>query len=74
MAVVVCLVGGVLGILLALAAGEAFKLAESSFAFVYSMPSIVGAFAVSSLTGVAFGYLPARNAAQLDPVVALARE
>ncbi|MDR3436786.1 MacB family efflux pump subunit [Telmatospirillum sp.] len=73
-AVVVCLVGGVLGILLALAAGEAFKLAGSSFAFVYSMTSIVGAFAVSSLIGVAFGYLPARSAAQLDPVVALARE
>ena len=34
----------------------------------------LGAFACSTLIGVAFGFLPARNAAQLDPVEALARE
>jgi len=73
-AVIVCLVGGVLGILVALAAGQVFILAGSSFTLVYSLSSIVGAFAVSSLIGVAFGYMPARSAAQLDPVVALARE
>jgi macrolide transport system ATP-binding/permease protein len=28
----------------------------------------------STLTGVLFGWLPARNAARLDPVDALARE
>ena len=38
-----------------------------------STTSIVTAFGVSSLIGVVFGYLPARNAAQLDPVEALAR-
>ncbi len=73
-AVIVCLVGGVFGILIALGAGQVFALSGSSFQLVYSMSSIVGAFAVSTLIGVAFGYMPARNAAQLDPVVALARE
>jgi macrolide transport system ATP-binding/permease protein len=41
---------------------------------LFSTASIVAAFACSSLIGVAFGFLPARNAAQLDPVEALARE
>ena len=41
---------------------------------VYSATSIVAAFACSTLVGVLLGYLPARNAARLDPVVALSRE
>jgi macrolide transport system ATP-binding/permease protein len=40
----------------------------------FSLFSILMAFACSTLIGVLFGYLPARNAARLDPVVALARE
>ncbi|MFW2125396.1 hypothetical protein ACG94O_21115, partial [Acinetobacter ursingii] len=40
----------------------------------YSTTSIVAAFVCSSLIGIVFGFLPARNAAQLDPVAALARE
>ena len=40
---------------------------------VFSTTSIVVAFACSSLIGVIFGFLPARRAAQLDPVEALAR-
>lgn len=73
-AVLVCLCGGVLGVLLALAVGVVFFWLGSSFNMIYSTISIVAAFACSSLVGVAFGYLPAKNAAQLDPVEALARE
>ncbi len=73
-AVLVCIVGGILGIMLALLAGQIFAALGSSFTFVYSATSIIGAFAVSTLIGIAFGYLPARSAAQLDPVVALERE
>ncbi|AZU49005.1 macrolide ABC transporter ATP-binding protein [Aeromonas hydrophila] len=40
----------------------------------FSLFSILMAFGCSSLIGILFGYLPARNAARLDPVVALARE
>lgn len=73
-AVLVCLLGGVLGIALALAIGWAFKTFGASFPLVFSTGSIIAAFACSSLIGIAFGFLPARNAAQLDPVDALARE
>ena len=73
-AVVICLLGGVLGIALSLLIGEVFAAFSSSFSMVYSTTSIVAAFACSTLIGVLFGFLPARNAAQLDPVVALTRE
>jgi macrolide transport system ATP-binding/permease protein len=72
-AVLVCLIGGTLGILLALGFGVIFSMIGSSFSLVYSTSSIVMAFLCSSLIGIVFGYLPARNASQLDPVVALSR-
>jgi macrolide transport system ATP-binding/permease protein len=73
-AVLVCLAGGVLGVALALLLGWIFQLSGSSFHMVYSSASIIAAFVCSSLIGVLFGFLPARNAARLDPVEALARE
>ena len=73
-AVLVCLIGGVLGILAALGFGALFSLLGSSFKLIYSTASIVIAFLSSSLIGIAFGYLPARNASKLDPVVALSRD
>jgi macrolide transport system ATP-binding/permease protein len=73
-AVLVCLSGGLLGVLLALSFGLLFASLSNNFAMVYSTTSIVSAFACSTLIGVIFGFLPARNAARLDPVDALSRE
>lgn len=74
-AVLVCILGGILGVLLALGIGQIFShFAGDTFQMVYSTTSMVAAFVCSSLIGVLFGFLPARNAAQLDPVAALARE
>jgi len=73
-AVLVCLIGGVLGIAAALGFGVAFSALETSFSLIYSTASIVAAFLCATLIGIVFGYLPARNAAQLDPVVALSRD
>ncbi|HZG22905.1 MAG TPA: MacB family efflux pump subunit [Herbaspirillum sp.] len=73
-AVLVCLAGGLLGVLLALSFGALFSHFVSSFRMIYSTASIVSAFACSTLIGVVFGFLPARNAARLNPVDALARE
>lgn len=73
-AVLVCLIGGVLGIGIALLIGLLFERLGGNFSMVYSSASIVTAFGVSTLIGVVFGFLPARNAARLDPVDALARQ
>jgi len=73
-AVLVCLVGGGLGAGLALLAGMAFNSLHLPISMIFSAGSIVGAFAVSTSIGIVFGFVPARNAARLDPVAALARE
>ncbi|CAM3769957.1 MacB family efflux pump subunit [Vibrio aerogenes] len=73
-AILVCLCGGICGILLAYLIGILFSYFGSNFQMVYSVTSIVAAFLCSTLIGVLFGFLPARNAARLDPVEALARE
>ncbi|CAM4184619.1 macrolide ABC transporter permease/ATP-binding protein MacB [Stenotrophomonas lactitubi] len=71
--VLVCLLGGVLGIGVALLLGAVLALADVGFSLVFSASSIIAAFACSSLIGIGFGFLPARRAAQLDPVEALVR-
>ncbi len=71
-AAVVCTLGGVIGVLLGFAAGSV--LIYFDMAVVFSpLPAIV-AFSSAFGTGLLFGYLPARKAAGLDPVVALAAE
>ena len=74
-AVLVCLIGGALGVTLALLLGEAVAaFGGESFTMIFSPASIVAAFTCSTLIGVLFGFLPARRAAQLDPVQALSGE
>ena len=73
-AVLVCVIGGVIGVLFALSFGLLFSAFGSSFHLIYSTTSIVVSVLCSSVIGVAFGYLPARNASKLDPVAALARD
>jgi len=74
-AVLVCLLGGLLGIALALGLGLLFdQIGGGSFSMSFSTTSIVAAFASSTLIGVVFGFLPARSAAKLNPVDALARQ
>jgi macrolide transport system ATP-binding/permease protein len=73
-AVLVCICGGILGISLAFLIGLIFASSSSDFQMIYSMNSIITAFACSTLIGILFGYLPARNAANLNPVEALSRD
>ncbi len=73
-AVLVCLIGGGIGVAFALLVGGVFNGLDVGIKMVFSSGSIIGAFAVSSGIGIVFGYVPARNAARLDPVNALARE
>ncbi|AOV96684.1 macrolide ABC transporter permease/ATP-binding protein MacB [Edwardsiella hoshinae] len=74
-AVLICLIGGVVGIALSYAAGALFSaLAGGMFTAIYSWQSAMVAFFCSTLIGMIFGYLPARKAARMDPVVSLASE
>ncbi|NJS21328.1 MacB family efflux pump subunit [Escherichia coli] len=74
-AVLVCLIGGALGIALSYITGALFNaLAGGIFAAIYSWQAAVAAFFCSTLIGIIFGYLPARKAARMDPVISLASE
>ncbi|ODP32241.1 macrolide ABC transporter permease/ATP-binding protein MacB [Pandoraea sp. ISTKB] len=73
-AVMVCLIGGAIGIALSFGASFLFSLFVEKWKMVFSMGSVVTAFLCSTLIGVVFGFMPARNAARLDPVEALARD
>ncbi len=71
-AAVVCTLGGVIGVLLGFASGGV--LIYFGMAVVFSPLPAILAFSSAFGTGLLFGYLPARKAANLDPVVALAAE
>jgi macrolide transport system ATP-binding/permease protein len=71
-ALVVSALGGVLGVALGL--GVAMLVGYLGTTVAYSLSPIVMAFSCAFLTGLLFGYLPARKAARLDPVTALATE
>ncbi|CFR17158.1 MacB family efflux pump subunit [Yersinia kristensenii] len=73
-AVLVCLLGGCLGVVLSLGIGLLFSQFSNSFSMVYSATSIITAFVCSSLIGVIFGFFPAKRAAEMDPIRALERE
>ncbi|QIY81148.1 MacB family efflux pump subunit [Chromobacterium violaceum] len=73
-AVLVCLVGGAIGVALSYGVSFVFSLFVTEWKMSLSPPVIALAVACSSLIGVLFGFLPARNAAKLNPIDALARE
>ncbi|MGC2457402.1 MAG: MacB family efflux pump subunit [Gallionellaceae bacterium] len=72
-AVMVCFIGGLAGVAVGIAGGLATS-AIAGWRVIFTVAPIVIAFACAFLTGIVFGYLPARKAAQLDPIEALARD
>lgn len=73
-AILVCLVGGALGICLSLLIAFMLHLFLPGWQIGFSPMALLTAFVCSTATGVLFGWLPARNAARLNPIDALARE
>jgi macrolide transport system ATP-binding/permease protein len=71
-AVMLSVVGGLTGIALALIVGGVLIFSEVAVAF--SLIAVLGAFGCALVTGVVFGFMPARKAARLDPVTALTSE
>ena len=66
-------VGGVIGILMGIGAAKVIAITRN-WPSLISPASIILAFSVSALVGIAFGFYPARKAAQLDPIEALRYE
>ena len=72
-AVVVTGLGGVVGLLLAVGAGalvSSFDVVE----IVFTTPILLIGLSCATLTGLFFGFAPARRAARMDPVAALAAQ
>jgi len=72
-AIVLCLLGGIGGILLGMAATGAIA-RYAGWPALFSTEAMVVAVGVSAAVGVFFGFYPAWKASRLDPIVALRRE
>ncbi|MEG6507844.1 ABC transporter permease [Methyloligella sp. 2.7D] len=72
-AVVLSLFGGIAGIVLGLGLAALTSI-QMNIPFVLDPSIVVISFGFSALTGIVFGYFPARRAAQLDPIEALRHE
>jgi putative ABC transport system permease protein len=72
-AVLLALLGGAVGVIVGI--GLAHSLASlAGWPVLIQWDAVVLAVAVSALTGLFFGYYPARRAASLDPITALRHE
>ena len=73
-AIIVCLVGSLVGIVLSFALGWGLSLFTQQWRMIFSMQTLLIAVSCAVIVGLLSGWLPARNAARLDPAQALTRE
>ncbi|MDO4160659.1 MAG: ABC transporter permease [Prevotellaceae bacterium] len=72
-AILLSVTGGVIGVILGIAASYAIKM-FAHWPIAIQPWTIIMSFAVCTFTGVFFGWYPAKKAAQLDPIDALRYE
>lgn len=73
-AVLLCVIGGIIGLGIAYAFGFAFNSLGMDFYMKFSLAPAIVALITSSFIGIIFGFLPARNASRLNPIDALSQE
>lgn len=72
-AVLLCALGGAVGVALAFIIGWLINL-TGIVSMIFSLSSVLVAFGISSAIGIIFGYMPAKSASRLNPIDALQRE
>lgn len=70
-AILICLMGGLAGVMVAFMIGFVFNQLGLGFHMSFSIDSIIFACICSIFIGILFGFLPARRAARLDPAITL---
>ena len=73
-AVLLCVLSGIIGVILAFFAGEIFNWLNLDFVMMFSVAPVVLSIVASSAIGIIFGYIPALQASKLNPIDALLQE
>ncbi len=73
-AVLICIIGGLVGVGLSTAISLVFNQFVTEFPMEISIGSVIGAVVCSTAIGVAFGFMPANKASKLNPIDALSKD
>lgn len=73
-AIILCFIGGILGLSLAYIFGFIFNKISSDFVMIFEIYPAIIALIASSMIGIIFGFIPAKNASKLNPIEALSKE
>ncbi len=73
-AILICLTGGIIGIILGYGLGAIVEMFVDQISVSISPTSVIMAFGVCVIIGIFFGWYPAKKAANLDPIEALRYE
>ena len=72
-AVALCMLGGVIGVIIGVSAAAVVAM-SAQWPILIAPDAILMALAAAALTGIVFGFFPARRAAHLNPIDALRSE